>query len=158
MPASLERLGGGDESAEASDLERRQLLETSFDLIAERPLTGSGFELIQSSHTIYLQPLVAGGLLALAGFVVAWLGFIRTGVRLWRSAPEPARSLAIALAISIGGYLVMGTLINGMLDRFLYLGPALLLALAAAVSDDYQGRTRTGRNQFESPAAARVRS
>jgi len=157
-PASLKRLGADDESANASDQERRELLETSFDLIAERPLTGSGFELIQSSHTVYLQPLVAGGVLALAGFVVAWLGFILTGVRLWRTAEEPARSFAIALTLSVGGYLIMGTFINGMLDRFLYLGPALVLALAVTLGKDRQSLAWTGRDQVESAPASRVRS
>jgi hypothetical protein len=148
------RLDSGESSANASDGSRREYLSTSLDLIAERPLTGNGFELLEVSHNIYLQPLLAGGIAAWLGFFVVILGFLREAVRLVKASVSRGRATAIALLISLSIYLVAALVITNMADRFIYLGPALILAgsVAAGLRGD-QGSSERGALRESSAAS-----
>ena len=130
--SAVGRLDSEDRSATASDFSRRQYLSTSLDLIAERPFTGNGFELLEVSHNIYLQPLLAGGVAAFLGFFLVMFSFLREAVRVVKAPSSPGRATALALVISLSVYFVTALVITNMADRFVYLGPALILAGSVA--------------------------
>jgi len=131
--AGFSRLDPGSSAAETSDSIRWQYIEESVDHILDRPLIGYGYEWIETSHNIYLQLLLSGGLLALIGYLLVIFGYLREIVALRRRVSGPRLDLLIALAVSILTYLVMGLVSPDLVDRYLYLPAALVLSMAVLV-------------------------
>jgi hypothetical protein len=129
-PPTISRFGGGDESAAVSDGLRRQYLEDSATYISERPFLGYGFRWVETSHNIYLQLLLSGGILALVGFLTIASGYVRAGYRLRSSVPEPHRTMASAALVSFILVLITGMVSNSILDRYLYLPAGLIFAMS----------------------------
>jgi hypothetical protein len=128
-PPTIGRFGDSESAAE-SDRERRQMLEDSIEYISERPLTGYGFRWIESSHNIYLQLLISGGILALIGYLAMVVGYLRLGFRLWDRVPVELAGTASAAFASFALMLMTGLVGNGIVDRYLYLPVALLFAMS----------------------------
>jgi hypothetical protein len=134
-PPTIGRFGPGDESAAESDGVRRQYIEDSLTYIADRPLTGYGFRWIESSHNIYLQLLLSGGILALAGFLLFVFGYLRAGFRTWGSVPEDMDDTARAATVSVALMLITGMVGNVIVDRYVYLPFALVFAMWVLTAD-----------------------
>lgn len=133
-PATISRVDSSDPSSQESDSLRRQYFEDSVEYIKERPLVGYGFQWVEASHDLYLQMLLSGGILALIGFLTVMVGYVRESWILRDRVPGRTRGLVLALGISVAVYLISGLLGNGILGRYLYLGPALLLAISLMIS------------------------
>ncbi|MGB0120595.1 MAG: O-antigen ligase family protein [Solirubrobacterales bacterium] len=133
-PAGVSRVNPDDSTAQESDALRRQYFEDSVKYIKDRPLVGYGFQWSEASHNIYLQMPLAGGVLALIGFLTVMLGYMKQGWVLRDRVPAPMKGICLALGISVAVYLVTGVLGNGVLSRYLYLAPALLLSITLMIS------------------------
>lgn len=125
------RVFHADETTASSDATRSLLRARSEEAFWRRPLSGSSFSLLESGHSLPLQLLAAGGLLALAGFGI-FIGNALWGARRAR-AFEP--SLVWALQMATVGWLIFGLIENEIVNRFLYVPVALLLALTALAAE-----------------------
>lgn len=115
-------------SAQQSDTSRFGSIAESTELFLERPFTGWGFEAIRGAHNAWLQLASSGGVLALVGWSVIVFGALRMGWRMRRE--RDALGLCASLVVFLGAGLSM----NAVLDRFLYVPVALILALGFATS------------------------
>ena len=129
--AGLDRLESDDVSSQTSDSIRRQYLEDSVGFIADRPLLGYGFQFIETSHNIYLQLLLSGGVLALVGYLFVVFGYLREAFSLRSKLTGGRLDLLVALVVSILTYLIMGLVAPDLIDRYVYLPAALVLSMAA---------------------------
>jgi O-antigen ligase len=120
--ARLLRQGAGVESAAAADELRRSAIERGFESIAANPWIGNGFPELLAAHNIYVQAVVAGGVLGLAGIVVLTSTALVRVLSLYRSATVTA----VALAAATVGYLTCGLFQNILFDRYVW----VILALA----------------------------
>lgn len=128
---ALDRLQPSSVSAQTSDAERAVLYEEATDGFEDRPVVGTGFGAIKGAHSLYLQILEVGGLLALLAAVVFSVGFARSALRLVKCARcEARRQLALALLGSFGVLLVVGIGGNNSTGREVFVPVGLLLALA----------------------------
>jgi hypothetical protein len=124
------RLGGNESTVvntTGSDMTRTQLANVGWDQFQARPLQGVGFAVIEDAHDIYLQLLAAGGLLALASFVV-FVGGVASSTL--RARTGPLRDAASAVGIAFVVWLVNGVFTNQLADKYLYVVPGLLLAMS----------------------------
>ena len=138
---------GASESTAVSDESRRELMTQAVSHFLDRPLTGHGFAESRAAHMIYLQVLAAGGLLALLAFVLFFAGTISRGRNAMRAVdlPPSDRALALGCTVAVVAWMVLGLVQNMLYDRYLYVAPGLVLALAAAVgSRQVVGRQRDG--------------
>lgn len=129
---TFERLAGGAGAAQ-SDQERLLTLHQSFDEATDHALIGQGFLVVRSAHNIYLQLVQAGGVLALAGFLVFCWSILRRARWLARSssgAPPWLMTLAAGSGASICVWLLFGLVGNAIYDRYLYIPVGVTLALA----------------------------
>jgi hypothetical protein len=127
------RLGGGDPSAAGSDAQRSQDAHLAIAQIRARPLEGVGFSVIQDAHDIYLQVLAAGGIVAMASFLVYLGGLARAARRAWVRAP---RDEVVAALVTISMWLVNGVFDNQLADKYLYVIPGVLLGLSRLAAAD----------------------
>ncbi|MGI8557918.1 MAG: O-antigen ligase family protein [Solirubrobacteraceae bacterium] len=121
------RLNSGNANALLSNGQRDLVAQTALDDIRARPIEGVGFTVIDDAHDIYLQLLASGGVIALAAFAAFCAGLIKSS-RLAFGGTQ--RDEAIALAIAVVVWLVSGLVDNQVADRYLYVAPALLVAMA----------------------------
>lgn len=131
--STLDRLDPGGVSAQQSDDIRWRYTKRSVEFILDRPVPGYGFQWIETSHNIYLQLLLSGGLLALIGFLLVVSGYLKVWMTLRSRIPEALEDIRLGLFISLLMFLAMGLVSPDLLDRYLYLPAALVLALAALV-------------------------
>jgi O-antigen ligase len=119
----------GDPTTTGSDNARAELADLALEQFEARPLQGIGFQVIQDAHSIYLQLLAAGGVIAFAAFLTYLWG-------LWdaRRRAGPERDLATAATVAIAMWLVNGIYDSQLADKYLYVIPAILVALSYAVS------------------------
>jgi O-antigen ligase len=110
-----------------SNSERAQLAELAIDQFEARPLQGVGFGVIADAHNIYLQLLAAGGVIAMASFLVFVAGI---GASVRRALAGPQRDAAAAAGIAILMWLINGVVDNQVADKYLYVVPGLLVAMA----------------------------
>jgi O-antigen ligase len=110
-----------------SDTQRSQLAHLAIDQFQARPVSGVGYSVIADAHSIYLQLLAAGGVIAMLSFLT-YLGGLAASAR--RAIAGPQRDVAAALSVSIGGWLVNGIIDNQLADKYLYVIPGLMIALA----------------------------
>lgn len=125
-----ERFQGGDASAGASNQARLNLYEESVSYIADRPLTGYGFELIRDSHSLVLQLLLAGGLIGLIGYFTVFVGYLTIGWRSRLRVPDWIRPDAVGLTLALVAFLAAGLVGNDVYARYLYIPAGLLLAMS----------------------------
>ncbi len=121
------RLGAGDTSAAGSDYQRGADAQLALTQIGARPLEGVGFSVITDAHVIYLQILAAGGVIAMASFLVFLGGLAAAARRAWRVAPRDAVAVAV---VTIGVWLVNGVFDNQVADKYLYVIPGILIAMS----------------------------
>jgi hypothetical protein len=121
----------GDPTTTGSDNAREELAGLAVDQFTARPLQGIGFQVIQDAHSIYLQLLAAGGVIALAAFLT-YLWGLWDCVRRVRAGPE--RDVATAAGIAVLMWLVNGVIDSQLADKYLYVVPGLLLALTYATA------------------------
>jgi len=124
------RLSSDGGVSDESNNVRVKFAKASVKAIARRPVVGYGFIWIESAHDIYLELMVSGGIFALVGFLLVYLGYIRRGIRLAGKVVGELDGFRVAAVISLGSYLVMGLVQPDLLDRYLYLAAGLIMALA----------------------------
>ena len=107
--SALERLSGSTDAAYANE-KRFELIEEGLDVALDHPFTGVGFARILDSHSVPVQMLQSGGILALAALVLWVLGFLRVGVSLSRNPRVPTASaqLAAAMLAALAGWFLPG--------------------------------------------------
>jgi len=110
-----------------SDQQRAMLASTAWSQIKVRPLSGVGWAVITGAHDIYLELLDAGGVIAFAAFL-AFLGGMIASVRTALSGP--LHDEAVVCGIGILAWLANGVFDNQIADKYLYLVPGLLFAMA----------------------------
>lgn len=134
------RLSGAANNTTGSDTQRSFDAHVALTQFRARPLEGVGFSVITDAHDIYLQLLAAGGLIALSSFAVFCGGLVAAARR---ALVGIQREAAIAVGIGITVWLINGIFDNQLADKYLYVLPGLLLAVA-----------RTTRLASTAPAAA----
>jgi O-antigen ligase len=143
-------LGRGDAvvGVVQSDRTRGLYREQAEARFRSSPLFGTGFAEFRRAHSVYLQLLAAGGLCALASFLIFLGGAILAGLKLSSdTALSPANArLAGAAATSLLAWGVMGVLSNQIFDRYLFIPVGLLWAVwkAAGNRASVAGRPSTG--------------
>lgn len=125
------RVNNTTDAAEGSNSIRMEFVRKSIEFVGDRPFGGYGFEWIESAHSIYLQLLVSGGILALVGFFSVYLGYLRRGLNLRGRLPDDLEAIGAAAIAAMIAHLVMGIVQPDILDRYLYLPAGLIMALAA---------------------------
>lgn len=155
-----ERFQSSDLSAGESNRSRITLYEESARYIAERPIIGHGFELVRDSHNLFLQLLLAGGLIALIGFFTIFLGYLTMGWKSRLKVPEAFYGDSVGLTLALIAFLLSGFLGNDIYARYLYIPAGLLLAMSIASGrippDDESSRGTTDSVAGEwSPARVR---
>jgi O-antigen ligase len=110
-----------------SDTQRSQLADLATHQFESRPVQGVGFNVIADAHDIYLQLLAAGGVIAMLSFLT-YLGGLAASA--WQARAGPQRDVAAAMSVAIVMWLINGTLDNQLGDKYLYVIPGLLIALA----------------------------
>lgn len=122
---------------------RLTLLQLGMEVMAQRPLTGSGLgtfiELPQNplgklAHSTYLQIGADAGIAALIAFVALMLVVIFNALRAARSAqPGLARSILIGGLFALGCAAVQSAFLNALVMKHLWVLVGLTSAAAAAV-------------------------
>jgi hypothetical protein len=110
-----------------SDTQRSQLADLAINQFETRPVQGVGFAVIADAHSIYLQLLAAGGVIAMLSFLT-YLGGLASAA--WEARAGPQRDIAAAISISILMWLINGAIDNQLGDKYLYVVPGLLVALS----------------------------
>lgn len=136
-----------------SNYARKYAADLALDQIHARPLSGVGFSVIADAHDIYLELLAAGGAIALASFFVfcgGLVGATRRGLR----GPQRPEVVAASLAVTL--WLIGGILGNELADKFLYVVPGILMALARTGGrrSAPSGNAGRGRLPAEGPSDA----
>ncbi|MGQ0464243.1 MAG: O-antigen ligase family protein [Sporichthyaceae bacterium] len=127
LPADSDYLRFGGSNAEQSDALRELLRQQAEDDFHQNPFLGVGINVLPEGHNFYLQLLGAGGVVLFAVMAVYWAGALWTARRL-----SAHSSSAVYLAASVLVSLAMGLHANQIVDRYLLVPVAVLLALAAA--------------------------
>jgi O-antigen ligase len=128
------RIGGDVGTAvntAGSNTQRSQLADLAMEQFQARPLFGVGFSVITDAHSIYLQLLAAGGVILFLSFLT-YMGGLAASV--WRAMAGPERDVAVAIGVSIAMWLINGVIDNQLVDKYLYVVPGLLIALAYVTS------------------------
>jgi O-antigen ligase len=132
-----------------SDSQRSQLKDLAINQFESRPVQGVGFSVIADAHSIYLQLLAAGGVIAFLSFLI-YIGGLASSA--WRARAGPQRDIAAAISVSIGMWLLNGVIDNQLGDKYLFVVPGLLIALSyvampakrPAEVDDQTPESRSG--------------
>jgi O-antigen ligase len=145
------RIGGDVGTAvntAGSDTQRSQLAHLAWDQFQTRPLFGVGFSVITDAHSIYLQLLAAGGLILMVSFLT-YIGGLAASI--WRALAGPQRDIAAAIGVSLGMWLLNGAIDNQLVDKYLWVIPGLLIAVAYLPQ-----ASRAAEPSRSSPAGARA--
>ena len=129
--AAITRLTHKTSATNAANSSRFFLYTTAITSFTDHPATGIGFSVVRQATDIYLQVLQAGGIFALAAFLLFVFGTLRLGLRYIRPrAPDdPDRILALAFLTSFGVWLFEGFVQNDIYNRYLFIPVGLLLAM-----------------------------
>lgn len=119
------RLGGPTTSTTGSNYERAIAAHVAEAQIGPRPLEGIGFAVDNDAQNIYLQILAAGGIIAMAGFIVL-MGGLASCVR--RALGGPVQEEAVAIGIGLAVWLINGYYDSQIADKYLYVLPGILIA------------------------------
>jgi O-antigen ligase len=137
----------GEESVGASDAERIEMYDRAITDFKESPLLGTGMRNVRHAHNIYLQLAQSGGIDVLGTFAVyiAATFYLAWKLSLDKLLNTSLRGLALALAFSVGAWLIQGLWQNAVYDRYLYVPVGLLLGMrsfaTARTSDHESSRT-----------------
>lgn len=121
------RLGGSSTTTAVSDYRRSTAASVAWSQIQARPVEGVGFSVIAYAHDIYLELLDAGGMIAMLAFAVFLAGVMNSAVK---SRAGPLREEAIVCGVAVAVWLINGIFDNQVADKYLYVVPGLLLAIA----------------------------
>ena len=143
------RLGAGDSSAAGSDFQRSADAQLALSQIGARPIQGVGFSVITDAHVIYLQLLAAGGVIAIVSFVVFLGGLAGSARRAWFS---PWHDAVAAASVTVGVWLVNGFFDNQVADKYLYVVPGILIALARLTGERRPARRAVRQQTAWAPA------
>lgn len=151
--SAFDRLKGGG-SAQGSSLAREQLLTSGLDKFWEHPITGSGWVTdIIEFHNVYLEVAIAGGVLALVGFLFLLAGLIKPLFE------EPYPNRLAFMGVSYAAFAALGPTLY---DRVLWGGLALIFALHHAADDpedeERHRRTVEKPTRYEREMARRTRA
>lgn len=124
------RLGGSSDTS-GSNYQRSLVNHAAWAQFKARPLEGVGYGVLGGAHDIYLQILDAGGVIGLVSFLTL-IGGLAACLR--SALSGPLRDEAIVCAIAILAWLANGIFDNQLADKYLYLVPGLLLAIARATA------------------------
>jgi O-antigen ligase len=143
--SALDRLKGGG-TAQGSSLARQLLLSSAWKKFLEHPIKGGGWVTdILAYHNVYLEVGIAGGVLAILGFVLV----VASTIKPLFDEPVPNR-----LAFMGVSYAMFAALGPTLYDRVLWGGLALVFALHHApdepVEDD-DTRIRRSQRRGEKP-------
>lgn len=119
------RLSSGSDVA-GSDYQRTYVADVALEQIRDRPVQGVGFSVIADAHSIYLELLAAGGIIALTSFLIFCGGLAGAARNALRG---PYRDEVAVASLGIAIWLVAGAVGNELADKFLYVVPGVLLAL-----------------------------
>ncbi|MHB8694270.1 MAG: O-antigen ligase family protein [Solirubrobacteraceae bacterium] len=125
------RLGGGARTGvgvSGSNSQRWLAAHVAFAQISARPIEGVGYSVIEDAQNIYLQVLAAGGVVAMASFLVYLGGLAAAARRAWRFA---ASDEVMAVSVVIVGWLVNGVFDSQLADKYVYVVPGLLVAMGS---------------------------
>jgi O-antigen/teichoic acid export membrane protein len=126
---SLGRLFQSQASVAGSNAVRVSTLSQNVTEYLGKPVTGVGFSHATAAHDVYLQLLVAGGPIALAGFLAFFWSLTRRSTTLMRNLPRSSYRTSIAgLTAGMLGYLVYSLFQNTLWERYLWLYLGLLAA------------------------------
>ena len=143
------RLGGNDPSAAGSDIQRAADAHVAWLQIRTRPIEGVGFSVIEDAHDIYLQLLAAGGVIAMAAFIAYVGGLIASTRQALRPGPFDE---VIAAMTGVVGWLANGIFDAQLGDKYLYVLPGLIMAMAWVATAE--ARSRSSDAVFKRPAPA----
>lgn len=121
------RLSGGGSTTSGSNYQRSLVANVAWAQIKVRPLEGVGWGVVTGAHDIYLELLDAGGVIALVAFF-AFIGGMVASLR--RALSGPLRDEAVVCGIAILAWLANGVFDNQVADKYLYVVPGLLFAIA----------------------------
>jgi O-Antigen ligase len=139
----------GDQSG--SDNARANLADIATEQFKARPVSGVGLGVIQDAHNIYLQLLAAGGLIAAASFLTYIAGLANSLRRVYRG---PMRDPAVAAGLSVLMFLVNGRYDSQLADKYLYVVPAFLIAMAYSVTATSRATEPPARPAVREPLPA----
>jgi O-antigen ligase len=138
-----------------SDSQRSQLADLAMEQFQERPIWGVGMSVIADAHSIYLQLLAAGGLIAMLSFLTYMGGL---AVSIWRAMAGPLRDVAAAIGVSLVMWMINGAIDNQLADKYLWVIPGLLIGLAylpkAAPAEEPREPSPLGERPKSRPFAA----
>jgi hypothetical protein len=123
------RLAGSSSTTatNGSNYQRSILASTAWSTFKVRPISGIGWSVVTGAHDIYLELLESGGVIALAAFLT-FIGGMIASVR--ASLSGPLREEAIVCGMAILAWLANGVFDNQVADKYLYLVPGMLIAIA----------------------------
>lgn len=164
--SALERLSGSTDSEYANE-QRFELIEDGLDVALDHPFTGVGFARILDSHSVPVQVLQSGGVLALSALLLWALGFLRLGASLSRNPRVPTANaqLSAAMLAGLAGWFLPGILAPQIVERFIFVPAGILLGLALAAAreqrrspDQGPGRIAIPQTQYGGVSNAREAS
>lgn len=115
----------GETNAEGSDTVRALVAEQGLNDFRFSPFDGVGMQVAAEAHNVYIQALATGGVLLFGSFLLYTAGALLMARSLWRYD-----SLVAPTAATLGTGVVFAALENTMTDRFVYVPPGILAALA----------------------------
>jgi hypothetical protein len=133
--------GRSGSSIETSDNAHIESAKEALTLFSSHPLTGAGYSNVRQAQDIYLQLLEGGGVLAVAAFGIFIGGCLQMALAIRRSnvLKDRERALAGALAMGIVTWMIMGIFQPPIYDRYLYVGPGLIMAMYMSVRTSLRG-------------------
>jgi hypothetical protein len=155
IPSLAEVQGRSGSSIETSNSAHLEGVEAALQLFLSHPLTGAGYSNVRQAQDIYLQLLEGGGIVAVSAFGLFIGGIFRMTKAIRRSSVVSERERGIAVAIATGtlSWLIMGIFQPPIYDRYLYVGPGLLMAMFLSAQSSVV--VSSGRRQLSAGRASR---
>jgi transposase-like protein len=118
----------------ASDASRVNLASQAIRDFQHNPITGIGYQFISQGHSVPLEILASGGLVALIGFLLFYLATAQSWQRIRASIPHDSGNYLYlrAAAISTFTLIVASFVENQIVDPYLYFPAGFLLAAASS--------------------------
>jgi len=151
--SAFERLKGGG-TAQGSSLARELLLTSGLDQFWKNPIKGNGWTTdILEYHNVYLEVGIAGGVIAILGFLYVIASMIKPLFQ------EPIPNRLAFMGVSYAVFAMLGPTLY---DRVLWGALALIFALHHSTDDDAEEAEkrvrRSAKNQDKPDAADLVRT
>jgi O-antigen ligase len=147
----LEQLRFHGNTAAGSNNARSDLGELALSQFQARPVQGVGLGVVEDAHNIYLQVLAASGIVGMAAFLT-FIGGLWASMR--RALGGPLRDPAIAAGIAVLVWLTNGVFDAQLADKYLFVIPGLLVAMAGVAGATASARARPKASIATSAAPA----